>query len=221
MFEEIRYRSRHGPPASWIFYAILCVAEVTVMSGIQKSLFDNPLLGTVFVLSLFWQMILNLGAFHKKMVSPKICHCYNTAKLVLYGFAYDYTNKDKETTAITVFIVIYSVADTYIYACQRWRLPSWRALMAILCPTVLQPIYDIVSSRTALATPNIAPSGSAIIEMTEAEEKRCVICLEDFGERPADAKLGCGHRFHRWCVREWLAVKNTCPTCRFGEVREG
>jgi hypothetical protein len=149
------------------------------------------------------------------MVSPKISHCYNTLKLTLYGFSLDFTNSDREKSAIIAFICIYSVLDTYIYASQRWRFPSFRALL-----TVTQPIFDLATRSTPL-TQGVAmgPVGTSQ-PVIQHQEKRCVICLEEYCNEAANARLECNHTFHRRCIREWLAVKNTCPTCRFGEVSE-
>eukprot|EP00438_Fugacium_kawagutii_P026462 Skav202773 [mRNA] locus=scaffold326:319523:319819:- [translate_table: standard] len=44
----------------------------------------------------------------------------------------------------------------------------------------------------------------------------CAICLEEGGE---EARLPCGHRFHKACVQRWLTFEDLrCPLCnaRFG-----
>jgi Ring finger domain len=42
-----------------------------------------------------------------------------------------------------------------------------------------------------------------------------VICQDDETE-PLDETLGCGHSFHRHCLKKWKDKgKKTCPTCRF------
>lgn len=46
---------------------------------------------------------------------------------------------------------------------------------------------------------------------TMETELQCVICNELF-IRPIS--LGCAHAFCALCIRQWLAVKKECPTCR-------
>jgi hypothetical protein len=57
----------------------------------------------------------------------------------------------------------------------------------------------------------------SVVKPGEKKGECCVICLEEFKDAPADAKLGCEHQFHHWCIREWLSHNNTCPVCRYGE----
>uniref|UniRef100_A0A803L791 RING-type domain-containing protein n=1 Tax=Chenopodium quinoa TaxID=63459 RepID=A0A803L791_CHEQI len=63
----------------------------------------------------------------------------------------------------------------------------------------------------------------------------CVICLDSFvGEKDDDEYGGvkvleqCGHKFHGFCIDEWLSKHRTCPLCRtcvrsnvFRTLREG
>lgn len=39
----------------------------------------------------------------------------------------------------------------------------------------------------------------------------CIICRE---EMATAKKLPCGHNFHVHCLRQWLELQTTCPTCR-------
>lgn len=45
-----------------------------------------------------------------------------------------------------------------------------------------------------------------------AADSDCAICLERVDE--AAKALRCTHRFHTVCIDRWLAIKNSCPTCR-------
>lgn len=42
----------------------------------------------------------------------------------------------------------------------------------------------------------------------------CAICIVDFDMEKDLTELPCGNWFHRDCVVQWLAMKNTCPLCR-------
>ena len=45
------------------------------------------------------------------------------------------------------------------------------------------------------------------------QEKKCVICYENFKNRDKFKLLQCGHRFHAQCINSWLLQKDTCPLC--------
>ena len=46
---------------------------------------------------------------------------------------------------------------------------------------------------------------------TEAAES-CIICRDKLG--PGCKVLNCGHIFHSTCLKSWVVVQQTCPTCR-------
>ncbi|CAI5711429.1 unnamed protein product [Hyaloperonospora brassicae] len=44
----------------------------------------------------------------------------------------------------------------------------------------------------------------------------CVICLSQLQSSVDEfVALPCGHQFHLPCIRSWLKLRSTCPTCRF------
>lgn len=43
----------------------------------------------------------------------------------------------------------------------------------------------------------------------------CPVCKEEFVLDEEVMKLDCNHRFHPDCLKRWLAIRNTCPVCRF------
>ncbi|EOA33410.1 hypothetical protein CARUB_v10020494mg [Capsella rubella] len=49
---------------------------------------------------------------------------------------------------------------------------------------------------------------------TPFEDRKCIICQEEYEAKDEVGKLGCGHRFHIQCVKQWLARKNSCPICK-------
>ncbi|XP_077542237.1 E3 ubiquitin-protein ligase RNF181-like isoform X1 [Haemaphysalis longicornis] len=45
-------------------------------------------------------------------------------------------------------------------------------------------------------------------------EKKCPICLKEFGHEEIVTEMPCCHIFHDDCILPWLQVVNTCPVCR-------
>ncbi|KAL3941669.1 MAG: hypothetical protein SGBAC_004010 [Bacillariaceae sp.] len=45
-------------------------------------------------------------------------------------------------------------------------------------------------------------------------EPICIICRDEMTIHSAVKLPGCGHIFHKSCLREWLVQQQTCPTCR-------
>ncbi len=46
------------------------------------------------------------------------------------------------------------------------------------------------------------------------ENKKCVICLEDFKDNDNVIFLPCFHVFHPKCITSWLRKKDDCPLCK-------
>lgn len=44
--------------------------------------------------------------------------------------------------------------------------------------------------------------------------KTCAICISDYKNGENITDLPCHHKFHKECISEWLAVKNSCPACK-------
>ena len=51
-----------------------------------------------------------------------------------------------------------------------------------------------------------------MVVVIESDDGLCSICLENVQEDRQT--LACGHEFHEDCLREWLALQDTCPVCR-------
>ncbi|PKA55562.1 E3 ubiquitin ligase BIG BROTHER-related [Apostasia shenzhenica] len=45
-------------------------------------------------------------------------------------------------------------------------------------------------------------------------ERKCSICQEEYEINDELGKLGCGHSYHMYCIKEWLLQKNACPVCK-------
>lgn len=61
-----------------------------------------------------------------------------------------------------------------------------------------------------------------ILVKVGAGSDSCSICLDDFASAAPStttssacvAHLGCKHSFHKACIQQWLARKNSCPLCK-------
>ena len=52
------------------------------------------------------------------------------------------------------------------------------------------------------------------LEVVSSSSEPCAICHEEGGEE--EAKLPCGHQFHKACLKRWLIMgKPRCPLCNF------
>jgi len=52
-------------------------------------------------------------------------------------------------------------------------------------------------------------------EELERLGRTCIICRDQMDWKGGCKKLpGCGHAFHKHCLREWMVQQQTCPTCR-------
>jgi hypothetical protein len=47
--------------------------------------------------------------------------------------------------------------------------------------------------------------------LLKSSEQDCSICQEKVEK---GIKLFCGHSFHSPCIKKWLQIKNSCPSCR-------
>jgi hypothetical protein len=61
---------------------------------------------------------------------------------------------------------------------------------------------------------------SAFSAVREEKLNHCSICLQPMEPNTKDGSLRkvqllCDHIFHEKCIERWIAVKSTCPLCRF------
>lgn len=50
--------------------------------------------------------------------------------------------------------------------------------------------------------------------LLDAQDRSCLICLQDFDDGDECMVLPCFHRYHTLCVERWLEDNATCPSCR-------
>ncbi|KAF9111653.1 hypothetical protein BGX27_004633 [Mortierella sp. AM989] len=61
------------------------------------------------------------------------------------------------------------------------------------------------------------PRHKLTIEEKEANTE-CSVCKDEFTMEDTLLQLPCKHVFHEDCIKPWLKVSGTCPTCRFSLV---
>lgn len=98
------------------------------------------------------------------------------------------------------------------------------ALTELLSNLVPQQGIDsaAVDSRTATMTYSgespvrSEPSGSPFRSepSPSSEERKCMVCLEEFKAGDNLRILPCLHRYHRDCIDPWLARSRHCPVCK-------
>jgi hypothetical protein len=47
-----------------------------------------------------------------------------------------------------------------------------------------------------------------------ASDPRCAICYDDMLPATGCKRLGCGHSYHKACLRRWFQKSTSCPYCR-------
>ncbi|KAF0935511.1 hypothetical protein E2562_034302 [Oryza meyeriana var. granulata] len=72
------------------------------------------------------------------------------------------------------------------------------------------------------ATTRPSPASQLVVEslpeatLSEEEASRgCAVCKDCFASGQLVAMLPCKHYFHGECIWPWLAIRNTCPVCRY------
>ncbi|KAL6888817.1 hypothetical protein ACP4OV_009843 [Aristida adscensionis] len=68
----------------------------------------------------------------------------------------------------------------------------------------------------ALPASRAAVEGLPEVALGEEEASRgCAVCKDGLAAGERAVRLPCKHCFHGGCIRPWLAIRNTCPVCRF------
>lgn len=66
------------------------------------------------------------------------------------------------------------------------------------------------------------PAARAVVERLQVVAVRgeevvqeCAVCKEGMEQGELTTGLPCGHFYHGACIGPWLAIRNTCPVCRY------
>ncbi|GJJ73403.1 E3 ubiquitin-protein ligase RNF115/126 [Entomortierella parvispora] len=51
-----------------------------------------------------------------------------------------------------------------------------------------------------------------------ADKTECSVCKDEFTKEDTLLQLPCKHIFHDACIKPWLKVSGTCPTCRYSLI---
>jgi uncharacterized membrane protein YgcG len=132
---------------------------------------------------------------------------------------------------ITVRVEVQYVAPEHALirdVLQMFRTPAWvRFMVRYISPhlknaapaekSVMDSLagWTVGAKRPAAGTKRpIASVSSSSAAASCAED--CVICLSELqAGDDASVALPCGHQFHLPCIRSWLKLRSTCPSCRF------
>ena len=53
------------------------------------------------------------------------------------------------------------------------------------------------------------------VDNLDENNKKCVICMEDFAIGDRTISLSCIHIFHADCIKNWLIRDKSCPICKY------
>ncbi|XP_039059579.1 E3 ubiquitin-protein ligase SIS3-like [Hibiscus syriacus] len=95
-------------------------------------------------------------------------------------------------------------------------LPTWSLVQARLVEhRVDLPYSDDNEYMVPAAESSVDEMLIKVRVEDEAEEKDCVICLEQLKVGSDASSMPCKHIFHGDCIQEWLSTSHYCPICRF------
>lgn len=114
---------------------------------------------------------------------------------------------------------------------QMFRTPAWvRFMVRYISPHLKNAAPADKSVMDSLAAWTVGHSRPAAVvgakRACSSGTKRpissvscaddCVICLSELQSGDDEfVALPCGHQFHLPCIRSWLKLRSTCPSCRF------
>ncbi|RCV05095.1 hypothetical protein SEVIR_1G053900v4 [Setaria viridis] len=81
---------------------------------------------------------------------------------------------------------------------------------------VLAAAAHVGEAVRQLPASRAAVEGLQEVVLSEEEASHgCAVCKDVIAAGLSVLKLPCKHYFHAECIRPWLAIRNTCPVCRF------
>jgi len=65
-----------------------------------------------------------------------------------------------------------------------------------------------------------AQMSTVLITQSDVDNQlECSVCLKPYHFNKHAKQLGCGHLYHKHCIKRWLKDHDTCPLCRQSVVR--
>ncbi|CAI5721808.1 unnamed protein product [Peronospora destructor] len=128
---------------------------------------------------------------------------------------------------ITVRVEVQYVAPEHALirdVLQMFRTPAWvRFMVRYISPHLKNAVpadKSIMDSLSSWTVNNNSMSGKRPISYVSSSSSMtsddCVICLSALQSGVDEfVALPCGHQFHLPCIRSWLKLRSTCPSCRF------
>ncbi|CAL5059819.1 unnamed protein product [Urochloa decumbens] len=99
--------------------------------------------------------------------------------------------------------------------------PSWMVRVAgaeefLESLAVAERTAEAVRQQLAILASLAVVEGLQEVVLSEEEASHgCAVCKDGIAAGLSVLRLPCKHYFHADCIRPWLAIRNTCPVCRF------
>ena len=77
--------------------------------------------------------------------------------------------------------------------------------------------YTYHTQPSSTTTSTSATTASSATTATNDDKPLCTICLHEVTEGKI---LPCGHVFHLFCIKEWMATNENCPSCKAKIINE-
>lgn len=90
---------------------------------------------------------------------------------------------------------------------------SNRDFQAVLKEVELEVTIQLAKILADTVDP--AFSGTKAVAVDDEDGLVCGVCQEELGREDEARALGCMHKFHAYCIVEWLRRKTACPFCRY------
>jgi len=99
--------------------------------------------------------------------------------------------------------------------------PGWMVMGAADTDDADFNLIEMIAGQVGEAVRRLPASRAAVeglqeVVLSEEEASHgCAVCKDCIAAGTSVLRLPCKHYFHAECIRPWLAIKNTCPVCRF------
>ncbi|RLN08147.1 E3 ubiquitin-protein ligase CIP8-like [Panicum miliaceum] len=99
--------------------------------------------------------------------------------------------------------------------------PGWMVMGAAGTDDADLNLLEMIAGHVGEAARRLPASRAAVEGLQElvlSEEEAshgCAVCKDCITAGLSVLRLPCKHYFHAECIRPWLAIRNTCPVCRF------